>query len=128
MSKLYSTKDYILPSEKIVKVQGYEQRALDLLFNQEYKENDLLIDSKDIENKIGQIWYIKETGKRGRYYPDIYVISENKIIEVKSTWTFKKDKNKNMSKKQACINNGLNFEFMVFNKKKLLTKEEIKHL
>ena len=128
LSSLYSTKEYILPSGRIVKVQGYENICLDLLLKT-YKEEDLLINGEDIEKKIGQIWYIKEDGKKSRYLPDIYIISENKIIEVKSTWTYKKDKNNNLLKKQACLNMNMKFEFMVFNgKKQLLTESEVKNL
>lgn len=108
----FKLKDYILPSGKIVKVQGYEPRALDILF-QIYKESDLLIEDMDIENKIGKIFYNKE-GKKCRYYPDIYIISENKIIEVKSFWTFECNKEINILKEQSCLDMKMFFEFMIF--------------
>jgi len=47
------------------------------------------------------------------YYPDIYIKSENKVIEVKSNYTFYKDYDKNILKKKACIKMGLDFEFMI---------------
>jgi len=122
----FQLKDYILPSGRIVKIQGYENFALDLLFKQGYVEKDLLIEDKDIENQIGKIWY---SNKKHRYLPDIYIISENKIIEVKSEWTFMLDRDKILLKKQGCINMGMKFEFMVFNKKYiLLTESEVKNL
>ena len=94
-----------------------------------YKESDILIGNKDIEEKIGQIWYMKENGKKSRYLPDIYIISENKIVEVKSTWTYKSKKDNIFLKRQSCLNYGFNFEFMVFNgKKHLLTENEVKNL
>lgn len=121
-------KDYILPSGKVVKIQGYENLALDVLLKK-YKEDDLIIENKDIENYINKIWFINDIGKKRRYYPDIYIISENKIIEVKSEWTFKRDKEKNLLKEQACLNMGMDFEFIVFNnKKQLLSKDEVKKL
>ena len=124
----FKLKDYILPSGKIIKVQGYEPLALDLLLKI-YKEEDLLIDNKDIEKTIGKIWYNKENNKRRRYYPDIYIISENKIIEVKSTWTYKCKKDNIFLKKQKCLEMNMRFEFMIFNEKKqLLSEQEVKEL
>lgn len=124
----YKLKEYILPSGKIVKVQGYEPWALDLLLKT-YKECDLLIENKDIENKIGQIWYIGKDKKKHRYISDIYIISENKIVEVKSTWTFERYREKNLLKEQRCLDMGMKFEFMIFNgKKQLLNEEEVKEL
>jgi len=40
-----------------------------------------------------EIWYEFED-KRRRYYPDIYIKSQNKIIEVKSDYTFYKEYDK----------------------------------
>ncbi|PCI28112.1 hypothetical protein COB55_04350 [Candidatus Wolfebacteria bacterium] len=124
----YKLKDYRLPSGQIIKVQGYENLALDMLFKS-YNENDLLIKDKDIENHIGQIWYKDINGGNHRYLPDIYIISENKIIEVKSTWTYQKKKDSIFLKQQSCINMGMKFEFMIFNRKyTLLAEQEVKLL
>ncbi len=124
----YKLKDYIFPSGKIVKTQGYENLALDILLKT-YKESNILTDNKDIEKKIGQIWYLDNNGKKHRYYPDIYIISENRIIEVKSDWTYKCKKDNIFLKQQACLNDGLNFEFMIFNRKyELLSEDEVKSL
>lgn len=124
----FKLKDYKLPSGKIVKVQGFENLALDILLKT-YKEEDLLIEHKDIENRIGWIFYKDKQGIERKYYSDIYIISENKIIEVKSDWTYKNKKEINLLKQQACLNMGLNFEFMVFNnKKQLLIEQEVKNL
>lgn len=108
----YAWKKYKLPSGKIVNIQGYENKALDKLLKM-YKEDDILINNTDISNKIGEIYYMYE-GKKHRYFPDIYIKSENKVVEVKSEYTLHKDFNKNMNKKEACISSGLDFEFMVF--------------
>jgi len=72
---------------------------------------------EQFEEFIGEIWYIGEDKKSHRYYPDIFIISENKIIEVKSDWTFNLHKNMNLLKKESCINSGIDFEFFIFNKK-----------
>ena len=77
----YRFKDYIFPSGKVVKVQGYENKAIDELLKI-YKEEDLIIGRKlvpHIDYSINE--------KKHVYYPDIYIPKENKIIEVKSDWT-----------------------------------------
>jgi hypothetical protein len=110
--KISNYKDYILPSGKIVQVQGYEDRALDILL-EKYDEYDLIISNKNIFKELGAIKYIGKDNKEHYYYPDIYIKSENKVIEVKSNYTFHKEYDKNILKKKACIKMGLDFEFMV---------------
>jgi hypothetical protein len=110
-----SYKKFILPSGRIVNLQGYEDIALKQLLDV-YKEDDILIGPKDIQNKIGQIWYINDKDKQSKYYPDFYIISENKIIEVKSEYTFRINYNKNKLKEKACLDNNLNFEFIIITK------------
>jgi len=83
----YRSKDYILPSGKIIKLQGYEPQMMDILFKEGYKEEDIITGAENIPT----FTYITKDGKTHRYYPDIYIISENKIIEVKSEWTYEKD-------------------------------------
>lgn len=115
----FKLKSYRLPSGKLVMVQGYEPAALNILLCT-YTENDLLIVNTEIENRIGPILY-EHDGKIKRYYPDIYIISENKIIEVKSKYTYLKDLEINNLKMKACIDRGFSFEFMIIerpNKKK----------
>ena len=112
----FKAKEYLLPSGNIVKIQGWEPIALDNLL-QIYQENDIAICDADIQKEIGRISYEFENKQR-TYRPDLYIRSTNTIIEVKSTWTFKKDLAKNIAKKQACLKLGFNFEFMIFNNKK----------
>lgn len=110
-------KDYKLPSGKIIKLDGFENKAMDILLKN-YKE-------EEIENcllKVPAIIY-KMDIKRV-YYPDIYIKKENKIIEVKSNWTFKLDKEKNIIKKEACLKAGYKFEFWIFNKDGNLIDDE----
>lgn len=62
--------------------------------------------------------YIGEDEKQHRYYPDIYLKSENKVIEVKSEYTYNKELEKNQLKK-ACVQNlNVKFEFWIFKKVK----------
>lgn len=107
----FKHKDYIMPSGKIIKIQGYENKALDILLKK-YDESDIIIGIKNINNEIGRITYLYENVYH-IYLPDIYIKSTNTIIEVKSNWTYNYQVEKNELKKQACLNNNLNFEFMI---------------
>jgi hypothetical protein len=115
-SKKY--KKYILPSGNYVLIQGYEDKALDFLFSNGFDEFDIIIRREDIEKEIGTLFY-EHKGKNKRYYPDFYIKSLNKIIEVKSTWTLDQngklleEDNINYSKKISCEKLGFNFEFMI---------------
>ena len=74
-SKYYSNwfnyKEYKLPSNNYIKIQGYEGFALDILFKN-YKEEELFISNKDIKEEIGIINYIMDEKDR-IYLPDIYI-------------------------------------------------------
>jgi hypothetical protein len=105
-------KEYKFPNGKVVKVQGYENLALDKLL-ETHKEEDLIVGTKEIKSVIGRIDYIFEE-KNKIYHPDIYIISENKVIEVKSTYTAKVDVEKNKAKRKSVLDKGMNFEFMIF--------------
>lgn len=103
-------KDYVLPSGKVIKVQGYENIAMDRLL-ETYSEDDIVTDNKDIENYIGKIFY-EHDNKKHRYFPDIYVISTNTLIEVKSQWTYNSQKSINLIKANVASTLA-NFEFMI---------------
>jgi hypothetical protein len=105
-------KDYELPSGKIIRIQGYENLALDILVNK-YKEEDIITSQMEIEKIIGKIKYRLDE-KDHSYFPDIYIRSENKIIEVKSEYTYNKELIRNTSKKLACLKKNILFEFWIF--------------
>lgn len=63
-----------------------------------------------------ELWYNYESKNR-RYYADIFIPKENKIIEVKSKWTFSVKKEQHYQKRKSCLDNGFNFEFWIFNDK-----------
>jgi hypothetical protein len=105
-------KEYKMPSGEIRKVQGYEPWALDELILK-YKEEEIITSRKDIP----QIKYIIDKVDH-YYYPDIYIPNENKIIEIKSTWTIK-FKNDNIEQKAiATINKGYIYELWCYDNKK----------
>lgn len=48
-----------------------------------------------------------------RNFPDIYIPSENKIIEVKSKYTFEVNQKVNLLKEKSMKDAGFNFEFII---------------
>ena len=122
LSKLYSAKEYTFPSGVIKNIQGYENLALDILLKK-YKEEEIIVDT----NSIPSFSYILKNKKRV-YHPDIFVSKDNKIIEVKSIYTYLKDLEKNLCKMKQVEKSGYIFEFWIFHKNILLTKKEIENL
>jgi hypothetical protein len=106
-------KKYKFPSGNIRNVQGYEPFALDELIKK-YKEEEIITDRKYIPRIQYEI-----NNKKKYYFPDIYIEKDNLIIEVKSTWTYNKKKDINILKYEACIKNNYNFEFWIYNQKKV---------
>jgi len=81
-SSSLSRYSYTLPSGKIVNVQGYEPKALDLLL-QYFDEDEIIAGNA---TKIPRISYFFNK-KEHYYFPDIWIPSINTLIEVKSSWT-----------------------------------------
>lgn len=112
-SGFFKRKDYKLLSGKIVKIQGNENLYLDQFFNTGGIQSDILIEDIDIKNGIGIINYVYE-GKVHRYFPDFYIISQNKIVEVKSKWTYSQHKQLTDVKLMACNNLGYVTELKIY--------------
>ena len=107
-------KDYKLPSGTIMKYQGYENFAYDELFAEGFTEKDIITSKKNVP----EIWYTNND-KNHRYFVDIYIPSINKMIEVKSTWTYKKKLQDNIiPKAKECIKRGYNYEIWIYDNKK----------
>jgi len=110
----YLSKEYKFPSGKTIKIQGYENYALDELINvHKIHENDIINERK----LVPLIWYSDENGKKHRHYVDFYIPSKNLCIEVKSTWTFKKKKDSVYLKQEAAKNLGYFYEIWVYDAK-----------
>ena len=108
----YSRKYYKFPSGKIIQVQGYEPYALDKLIKI-FNEEDIITGT----SSVPEIWYDDDRGIKHRHYVDIFIPSQNKLIEVKSTWTVEM-KNDNIFKKQEAGKQlGYNYEIWIFNRK-----------
>lgn len=110
----YRLKDFVFPSGKVEKVQGYENLALKILIEDYgYKEDDIVVANL-------QIPCFKYTikSKTKNYIPDIFIISENKIIEVKSDRIFNIQRIQNTLKALSVRKSGYDFEFWIFSKVK----------
>jgi hypothetical protein len=107
----------MMPSGNLVKYQGYENLALDELVKL-YDEEDIKIGRSVVPTIIYHIDNVKHV-----YFPDFYIKSENKIIEVKSEWTLQLYRAHVEEKAKATIHSGYKFEIWVYdrNKKKLDT-------
>jgi len=113
IKKSYYLKDYKLPSENIIKIQGYENYALDELIKQNIDEKELITGSKNVP----EIWYTDKTDKKRRHFVDIFIPSQNKCIEVKSTWTFKKQKDIVLLKQLRAKEMGYLYEIWIYDNK-----------
>ena len=115
MSKnAYKRKDYILSSGNIIKIQGYEHYALDeLLQIENVDETDIIIGN----SKVPEIWYEDKNNKQHRHYVDIFIQTQNRMIEVKSTWTAEKKKDCIFLKQEAGKKLGYKYEIWVYNSK-----------
>ena len=90
----FKRKEYIDPFGRKYNILGYEDYVLDILFNNEKIEH---LYAGDDEN-IPIFQYLNNNNKIHYYYPDIFIPSQNRIIEVKSDYTFEKEKEINMLK------------------------------
>ncbi len=109
----YKTKSYNLPSGKILKCQGYEPFAMRDLLKCNISEYDIINE----KTNVPEIWYNDKNNKEHRYYVDIYIPSQNKCIEVKSLYTYKKEEQNNLLKQEAAKKLGYDFEFWIYDNK-----------
>jgi hypothetical protein len=110
----YKIKNYTFPSGNKILCQGYEPFALDnLIKDNNINENDIITTRK----LVPEIWYNDENNKKHRHYVDIFIPSQNKCIEVKSTWTAGKKKDCVFLKQNAAKELGYNYEIWVYDGK-----------
>jgi len=105
----YKFKQFTFPCGNTIQVQGYEPFILDILVKEGHTYEEIITK----RTEVPEIWY-NINGINKRYYCDVYIPKTNTIYEVKSTWTNTKDIDKNKLKKQACIDNGYNFQLYIF--------------
>jgi hypothetical protein len=109
----YKSYDYVFPSGRIDRIQGYERFALDELLSRGIHEDDIITK----RSKVPKVWWYDKNGKKHRYYIDIYVKSLKLGIEVKSTWTAEKKKDKIFLKQNAVKEAGYRCEIWIYDGK-----------
>jgi len=107
----YKLKDFVFPSGKVEQVQGYEPYALKyLLEDEKINETDIITGCKNVPT----IWYNDKNEKNRRHYVDIFIPSQNRCIEVKSTWTEKINTDNIFLKQEAGKILGHKYEIRVY--------------
>lgn len=107
----YKLKDYIFPSGNVIKIQGYENYAIDELLQDGMSEKDIINGCKHVP----EIWYEDERKIKHRHYVDIFIPRQNKCIEIKSTWTAEKKKDCIFLKQTAGKELGYEYEIWIYN-------------
>lgn len=115
----FKRREFIFPSGKIVKLQGYEPFTLKELL-ETFDEEKIITNIK----LMPEIWYTDNNNKKRRYFPDFFIPSVNKIIEVKSVWTMNLHLEINILKRQRCLEMGFDFEFRIYDGKMNLVDEK----
>jgi len=119
-SEEIKVKEYVFPSGRTELCEGYESMCFDLLLKDGYKEDDLVVCYKGHD----EIWYDNpDTGKRIRYFPVGFILSDNAILEVKSEYYYNKEYQNNMAKFKAATAMGLNVHVYIFNNNGLVDTE-----
>jgi predicted nuclease of restriction endonuclease-like RecB superfamily len=109
----------MMPSGNLVKYQGYEDKALDELV-QGYEEEDICIGRANVPIID---YYIDD--KKHVYFPDFYIKSLNKIIEVKSEWTIHLKRGNVEEKALATVKAGYKYEIWVYSDKKVRVETKV---
>ena len=91
----------------LVGLQGYERFFVNLNIHPGVD----LINSK---SKVPEVWYTGIDNKQHRYYMDFYHAPSNTCYEIKSTWTYKLNRDKIRLTKKACEEIGMKFVLYVF--------------
>ena len=94
-----------------IKYQGYELKGIYRLLSEGYSMSDI-----NIGRAVVPTFRYCLSGKRRVYYPDIYIPKDNRIVEVKSVYTYEKELEKNLLKRQAVIDAGYLFDFYIMEK------------
>ena len=121
-----------MPSGTVRKVQGYEPFALRDLIAAGITEDQIKTDRSDVprikysaEEKDPSLHQNTGTDSEPRqslskdryYFPDIFIPHENRLIEVKSTWTYKCKTDFIKQKGEAAKAAGYNYELRIYNSK-----------
>jgi hypothetical protein len=110
----YRSKDFVFPSGRVERIQGYEHLALnELLFKYNIREEDIVTN----RGQVPRVSYQGVDGKQHYYFVDIFIPSQKRCIEVKSTWTAEKKKDCIFLKQDALKEAGYSCEIWVYDDK-----------
>jgi hypothetical protein len=94
--------------DETVSLQGYEPLVLRYLIESGLSKDQIRVGKSNIP--------IIRYEENSLYFPDFYLPDSNLIIEVKSDYTFKQHRDKNMSKAMACLKSGFSILILVVQK------------
>ncbi|QYB17715.1 hypothetical protein PV-S19_0351 [Pacmanvirus S19] len=105
-------------SGKIFKCQGYESTIIQYLITNGISAEDIIT-----EDELCQLSQMPEfcyelDGKKHRYFPDLFIKSQNKFIEVKSIYTMNINPEKVLAKADCVFYNDYKIDIYVLNEKK----------
>jgi hypothetical protein len=101
MESSFRRREYVSQDGKTWFILGYEDECLDTLINDEQISCDIIKAGDD--DGIPVCKYVsKSDGKNRVWYPDIWIEGDNRLIEVKSTWTYNYSPDKMKDKMDCC--------------------------
>ena len=113
----YRQKTGVFPSGAEYKYQGFENIGVSTLIESGILEHQILIGD---QTRLPSIEYwnpVKQ--KYCLYFPDIFIKSQNRLIEIKSSWTLKAQLQENLAKHEAAKKLGFRHEIWVCSSKKV---------
>jgi hypothetical protein len=110
----YSHKNFTFPSGRTVAVQGYEHFCIQQLLDEGVEEDDIRTGDATVPSIV-----YRHNDKNRYYHPDIFIVSQNRLIEVKSTWTITLETDRNRAKWLAACKE-FEFEVRVYSPKGVL--------
>jgi hypothetical protein len=66
---------------------------------------------------VPELWYFKDDKSKHRHFVDIFVQLQNRCIEIKSTYTYKINKDDVLAKQRDAKKDGYLYEIWVFDQK-----------
>ncbi len=118
--KCYNRRTFTSKSGKEYICQGYEPYALKILTEDQNISDDNIITGV---TNVPKIKYLDNEDSEHIHYPDIYLKAQNKIIEVKSSWTLKKKEDSVFAKQKAAKEQGFQYEIWVMSPKGLILEK-----
>lgn len=105
----YKFKSCIINERKFSRLQGFEPQAIKYLIDvYDYDVYDI-----ETTTSVPSIRY-KFDNKNKVYHPDVFIPKDNLIVEVKSKWTYEKDLDRNIVKRESTIAKGFNFLTIIY--------------